>query len=60
MIHRLEQREPHVVVLLEDHAHGHFDVNVLGVAAHDVRREPDARVLLDLDRLLYSLPSWLL
>ena len=42
---RLEQRNPDVLLLLE--AHGHFlaDVDLVGVAADDVRREPDRRVL---------------
>ena len=39
----------HVVVLLEDDADGHPDGHLLGRAIHDVGRESDVRIFLDLD-----------
>ena len=46
---RLEERDPHVVVVLEQHLHLHADVHVGGVAVDDVGGEADAVVLLDGD-----------
>ena len=46
---RLEQGDPHVLRELEDDLHPHPDVDVVGVAVHDVGGEPDAVVLLDGD-----------
>ena len=46
---RLEEREPDVFALLEDHAHAHADAHALGRAAHDVRHQAQARLLVDLD-----------
>ena len=45
----LEQRDPHVVVVLEAHLHLHAHEHVAGLAAHDVGGEADAVVLLDGD-----------
>ena len=45
----LEQRDPHVVVVLEAHLHLHADEHVAGLAADDVGGEADAVVLLDGD-----------
>ena len=39
---RLEQREPHVLVLLEADLHLLADVDLVGLAADDVGREVDA------------------
>ena len=46
---RFEQRDPHVVDGLEHDADPHADLHRLGLAADDVRGEPDARVLVDRD-----------
>ena len=45
----LEQRHPHVVVVLEGDLHPHAHEHVVRVAADDVGGEPDAVVLLDGD-----------
>ena len=42
-----EQREPHVVLLLEHDLHPHPDMHVARVAPHDVRRQPDPVVLVE-------------
>ena len=45
-----EQREPHVVVLLEPHLRrAARSCTVVGLDVDDVRREPDARVLVERD-----------
>jgi hypothetical protein len=46
---RLEEREPHVLVLLEPDLHLLADVHVVDLTADDVRREVDARVLGERD-----------
>src|SRR5262250_2812560 len=44
-----EDRHPGLARLLEGHGHGHPDADRLGVAADDVRGEPEPALLLELD-----------
>src|SRR5438477_6211069 len=46
---RLEERKPHVVVVLEGDLHRHVDADVVDRAVDDVGHQPHARLLLDLD-----------
>src|SRR5690242_12877748 len=45
---RPEDRHPGLARLLEGHGHGHPDADRLGVAADDVRGEPEPALLLEL------------
>src|SRR5690349_14573259 len=45
----LEERKPHVFVVVEHDAHRKTDVHVVGFAADDARRETQPDLLLQLD-----------
>ena len=44
---RSEEREPHVLDVLEDHAHRHADVHVVGLDVDQVGRQPHVGLLVD-------------
>src|SRR5258707_15593419 len=44
-----EYRDPYIVVMLENDLDRHADPHVLDRAVHDLRRQPDLRVLFKFD-----------